>query len=240
MKRYLITGGSSGVGLALARLLVANGDHVTLVSRSVNTLLKTQEELSVAQCDVVADDLSIDPVETANRLIRLLTLNPVHGIFHGAGVEMIRPAYTAKPSHLDTAPLYGLMAIARSAHRILHTGGSIVAMSSVAAHRGSPALMLYSAGKAAVEAAVRSLAVELAPTFRVNAIAAGAFNSPMHERIWNGMGPAARAEYERTHPLGFGTAEDVAKAAAFLLMEEASRWITGTTLVVDGGYLARG
>lgn len=97
----------------------------------------------------------------------------------------------------------------------------------------------YSAAKAAVDGMMRSLAVELAPRgIRVNSIAAGAVETAMHGRLANTLPSAAMEAYEAKHLLGFGRPEDVASAAVFLL-SPAARWITGTTMVVDGGFTVR-
>jgi NAD(P)-dependent dehydrogenase (short-subunit alcohol dehydrogenase family) len=119
---------------------------------------------------------------------------------------------------------------------VMADGGSIVLMSSVAAHRGTAGMVAYSAGKGAIEAMVRSAAAELAPRrIRVNALAAGAFRSPMHDRITKRMPQAAQDAYSASHPLGFGSVEDVARAVLNLLDEP---WTTGTVRIVDGGYLS--
>ena len=85
----------------------------------------------------------------------------------------------------------------------------------------------------------RAAAMELAPRrIRVNSIRAGAFSSPMHERLTKNMSSPTLQEYESRHPLGFGTVEDIVESAIFLLSDK-SKWITGTALTVDGGYSAR-
>jgi NAD(P)-dependent dehydrogenase (short-subunit alcohol dehydrogenase family) len=118
-------------------------------------------------------------------------------------------------------------------------GGACVIMSSAAGLRGQSGMAAYSASKAAVDGLVRSLAVELAPRqIRVNSIAAGAVKTAMHERLMTTLPQVAMEAYEAKHLLGFGNAEDVAAAAVFLL-SPASCWITGTTMVVDGGYTVR-
>lgn len=118
-------------------------------------------------------------------------------------------------------------------------GGSILFMSSVAGASGQVGMSAYAAAKAGIEGLTRCLACELAPRgIRANALAAGAVETPMHNRIARGAGEAGLEAYRNSHLLGFGTPEDVAAAAVFLLGPD-SRWITGTTLVVDGGYQCR-
>jgi NAD(P)-dependent dehydrogenase (short-subunit alcohol dehydrogenase family) len=113
---------------------------------------------------------------------------------------------------------------------------SLVFMSSAAGLCGVAGMSIYSASKAAVDGAMRSLACELAPRgIRVNSIAAGAVKTEMHEETVRKLNEQEIKNYEQRHLLGFGSPEDVAYAAAFLL-SDAAAWITGTTMVVDGGY----
>jgi NAD(P)-dependent dehydrogenase (short-subunit alcohol dehydrogenase family) len=137
--------------------------------------------------------------------------------------------------------LYGSLGLARAAasRGVLNEGASLVFMSSVAGLRGTAGMVGYSVTKAAVDGMVRSLACELAPRqVRVNSIAAGAVQTEMHERLSRTLGEQALGDYERRHLLGFGTPEDISAAALFLLSDGA-RWITGTTMSVDGGYTAQ-
>jgi NAD(P)-dependent dehydrogenase (short-subunit alcohol dehydrogenase family) len=165
-------------------------------------------------------------------------------VFHGAGVELIKPARMTRQADLDNVlcgSLYAGFGIARavSQKNTMQDAGSVVLMSSVAGSTGQVGMTAYSAAKAAIEGLVRSLSCELAArTIRVNAIAAGAVETAMHARLTRGSGEAATAEYARSHLLGFGTADDVANAAVFLL-SGASRWITGSVMAVDGGYMVR-
>jgi NAD(P)-dependent dehydrogenase (short-subunit alcohol dehydrogenase family) len=97
----------------------------------------------------------------------------------------------------------------------------------------------YSAAKAGIDALVRSLACEMASRkIRVNSIVAGAVKTAMHDRLAQTNNDKAMTDYENNHLLGFGQINDVSNAAVFLLTPAAS-WITGTSLVVDGGYKVR-
>ena len=117
--------------------------------------------------------------------------------------------------------------------------GSIIFISSVMAHAGSAGAIAYSMSKAALEGIARPLALELAARrIRVNCIAPGFVRTPLLDETSKQWDDASRKAVEDLHPLGFGDPEDVANAVAFLVAD-TGRWITGSTLVVDGGYLAR-
>jgi NAD(P)-dependent dehydrogenase (short-subunit alcohol dehydrogenase family) len=119
---------------------------------------------------------------------------------------------------------------------LVKDGGSVILMSSVSAVRGTAGMSIYSASKGAIESLAQSAAIELAPRrIRVNAIRAGAFESPMHERIVARLTPEQYDAYCAKHPLGIGRAIDVAQMAVYL-MSDAGRWITGSSMCVDGGY----
>ena len=113
---------------------------------------------------------------------------------------------------------------------------SIVFMSSVASITGQKGMSLYSASRAALDGAVRSLACELAGNnIRVNSVISGAVETPMHAKLTGSLPQESIQDYENKHLLGFGQPNDIANAVLFLL-SDASKWITGSSLVVDGGY----
>jgi NAD(P)-dependent dehydrogenase (short-subunit alcohol dehydrogenase family) len=237
-KHILVTGASSGLGRHIAATLINSGAKVTILGRDERKLLESfPDHVEVLQ---VAPPYDIFDIRNAVRAAAK-DYGPINGMVHCAGAEVTVPLRMMRPDHFDLAMdamviASGLLAAAATPNVMDKSGASIVLMSSIAASRGTPSMSAYSAGKAAIEALARSAAVELAPRrVRVNCVAAGAFKSPMHLRVTELMSEGTLADYESMHPLGFGEIEDVADACLFLLR---SRWITGTTLVVDGGALA--
>lgn len=232
MKNYLITGASGGLGSAVQMALRGDGHDIVTIGR---------QGIGHIRFDFVSA-----PALEISKLIKDVVAErcvPFDGMVHCAGIEVVAPLRLTSDAQYRVAMMAAdsAFAILRAAASkgVMADGGSIVIMSSVAAHRGTAGMTAYSAGKAAIEAMVRCAAVELAPRgIRVNAIAAGAFRSPMHERILKRMPIDAHDAYEAAHPLGTGSVNDVRDAVLYLL-SEASRWTTGTTIVVDGGYLAR-
>lgn len=241
---YLVTGASSGLGRAAALAIAGAGARVIAGGRDAERLAATLDALPGS--DHVAAAHALDDADVcADWVAQLAELHgSLRGVFHAAGTELIRPARMTRQAQLDEtfgASLFAAFGIARAAARkgVMEDGASLVLMSSVAASTGQVGMTAYSAAKAGIEGLVRSLACELAPRrIRVNAIAAGAVRTAMHERLTRGSPDEAVAGYESSHLLGFGEPEDVAGAALFLL-SGASRWITGTALAVDGGYRVR-
>jgi NAD(P)-dependent dehydrogenase (short-subunit alcohol dehydrogenase family) len=238
-RRYAVTGASSGLGLHVAKALSERGASLVVFGRSAERLAAA--EFTDALMVTMPDQST--PSQWRAALITSTASGRIDGLIHCAGGVVIAPMrltpdrlYEEAMATVDIA--LGVMGAAASAG-VLADGGSVVLMSSVAAHRGAPAMSAYAGGKMAVEAIARVAAIELAPRrIRVNCVAAGAFESPMHDRVTGPMTQAMRDEYASSHPLGVGKIEDVAAAVLFLLSDQA-RWITGTTMVVDGGYLAR-
>ncbi len=167
---------------------------------------------------------------------------PLSGIFHSAGITSIKPVTLTKEKYIESVFVSSVKAALMLSRgfikKTVKAEGktSLVFMSSIAGIRGVRGLSIYSASKAAVDGAVRSLAVELADrNVRVNSIAAAGVESEMHTESLKNFSEEDLSSYKKKHIMGYGTGEDVAYAAAFLL-SDASKWITGTTMIVDGGY----
>jgi NAD(P)-dependent dehydrogenase (short-subunit alcohol dehydrogenase family) len=241
---YFITGASSGIGRAAALLLADCGARVIVNGRDKERLNETLFALKGSGHQAFLSELQTAD-QTNDCVTDLLkSIGPLNGVFHCAGVEMIRPVRMIKQAQLDEvlgSSLYAAFGMARAFSRksALVDGASLVFMSSVAGSTGQVGMAAYSAAKAGIDGMVRSLACELAPRqIRVNSIAAGAVYTAMHERLTKGSGEESTQVYSNAHLLGFGTPEDVAQAVVYLL-SPASRWVTGTTMFVDGGYMVR-
>ena len=243
-QRFLVTGASSGLGRAAAALIADCGGHVIGAGRNAERLRSAVSSLSGSGHFASVQDLVEGDGAAAWAKALSEEHGPLHGIFHAAGTELLRPIRMSKQAQFDEAfgsAFFAAAGLARAASQkgVMADGGSLVFMSSVAGSAGKVGMAAYSASRAAIEGMVRSLACEFAPRgIRVNAIAAGAVQTPMHDRITQGAAQEVVDAYASSHLLGFGTPSDIAQAAVYLL-GPAGRWITGTTMAVDGGYLCK-
>lgn len=244
-KHIVVTGASSGLGQAAAAYLATLGANLSLVGRDEVRLGATLSALAGggAHATFAAD---VGDFAAADALVQQIVTErgAIDGLFHSAGTSLVMSMRLTKQAQIDDlfgAAVMGALGMAKALSRknAMNNGGSLVFMSSVSAVRGRRGMVAYSAAKAATSGMVRALAVELADRrIRVNAITAGAVETVMHRSFVESVSDDLVAGYRDLHPLGFGQPEDVASAVAFLL-SDASRWITGIDLPVDGGYAAK-
>lgn len=242
-RRFLVTGASSGIGQATAFLLGRLGARVTLVGRDAERLAIAAAELPGTGHDTRTFDLSdIDAIPAW--LTDCAGSAPYAGIAHCAGIQALRPLRSSSAEFVEQTMRVNVASAIGIARGIRQKGvaarpASLVLVSSTAGMTGQAGNVVYSASKGALIAAARGIAMELVrDQIRVNAVAPALVRTPMSEksmRIWS---PEQLAAVQAVHPMGFGTAEDVANSIAFLLSDMA-RWITGTTMVIDGGYTAQ-
>lgn len=244
-KTVLVTGASSGIGRETAILLSHLQARVVLAARNPERLQAARDALSGTGHLVQTVDLSAS--EEIPKWLQSVAAQtgPIHGVVHAAGKQAAIPIRSASRVRIDDlvqTNLYSAIMLARGlAHKSCRPaeGASLVFLSSVVAFAGKPALSVYGATKAALVGLTKSLAIELAPDrVRVNCIAPGFVQTEMFEQARELMTDEQVRALEQQHPLGFGTPRDVANAAAFLLAD-TGRWITGSTLLVDGGFSAQ-
>jgi NAD(P)-dependent dehydrogenase (short-subunit alcohol dehydrogenase family) len=243
-RTILVTGASSGIGRGVARRLAQLGARLVLNGRRPEALEETRA--SLAGDGHVAAPAALEDLDMAATWLQDLAAlhGPFQGVVHCAGIQQAQPLKGLRQKHADETMrinvdvALGLIKGFRA--KGVHTDdGAIVLMASIMGLVGQPLQTLYSASKGAVIALTRSAALELAPEgLRINCLAPAIVETELVERLRARMTPEQFEAVRAAHPLGLGRVEDVADAAAFLLGGTA-RWITGTALVLDGGYSAR-
>jgi NAD(P)-dependent dehydrogenase (short-subunit alcohol dehydrogenase family) len=225
-------------------LIAQCGGRVIISGRNEARLNETFYSLEGIGHLISAVDL-VDADQTADWMKSVIKEHGIlSGVFHAAGMEFIRPIRMTKQAQLNDifgSSLFAAFGIARAASQknTIVDGGSLVFMSSVAGSTGQQGMTAYSAAKAGIDALVRSLSCEMAArNIRVNSIVAGAVKTAMHDRLSQTSNEDGMMDYEKSHLLGFGEIEDISNAVVYLL-STASRWITGTALVIDGGYMVK-
>jgi NAD(P)-dependent dehydrogenase (short-subunit alcohol dehydrogenase family) len=245
-RHYLVTGASSGIGKQTAILLHHLGAHLSLIDQDkvgldeLHMMFEPNGKTHTYVADL-AETVAIDRLVTEC----VAKGGALHGVVHCAGIQAIGPVRSLKIDTwrkifaINTEAALALSKGMASKKAYAGENGSIVFISSVMGSVGSAGAVPYSMSKAALEGMARSLALEFAPRrIRVNCVAPGFVNTPLLERTEKMWDEIEKRAVEAQHPLGFGQPEDIANAVAFLLAD-SGRWITGSVLVVDGGYLAR-
>jgi 3-oxoacyl-[acyl-carrier protein] reductase len=243
-KNLLITGASSGIGKVTAIRASQHGARVVLVGRRVDALRETFDSLEgTGHTSVEADLLNLEGIPAMVRE-GSLAMGGLDGLVHAAGTWGARPLRSIETdlisSTFDLNVTAAIMLLKGFRHKGVHrAGASVVLLSSAVGLVGQPGVSVYSASKGAVVALTKSLALELArEDIRVNCVCPGVVQTPMADDIANAIGHDAFERVAAQHPLGLGHAQDIANANLFLL-SSASRWVTGSALVVDGGYTAQ-
>src|SRR5216684_8634981 len=239
-KTALITGGNSGLGLATAKLFVAEGARVIITGRNQETLRAAAKELGPNALAVAADATDIAASEAAIRQ-GVEKFGKLDIVFANAGIPGATPVGGTQLAAFEQVIRTNLTAVfftVQSALPYLNDGASIILNGSVISVLGSPGYSAYAASKAGVRAMARVMVSELSPRgIRVNVVAPGAARTP----IWDRVAPTAEAfaaldkRISRTIPLGrLGEAEEVAKTVLFLASDDASN-VQGAEIFVDGG-----
>jgi NAD(P)-dependent dehydrogenase (short-subunit alcohol dehydrogenase family) len=242
-RRFLVTGASSGIGEATAILLGRLGGQVVLAGRDLDRLSQAMAAVPGTGHSVASFDLG-DTDAIPAWVAKLAADGPFHGLAHCAGLQTLRPLKSASAAFVEEMLRVNIgasLAIGRAIRQrnVAAKPASLVLISSTAGMTGQPGNVVYNATKGAIIAAVKGMALELVrDDIRVNAVAPALVRTPMSEKSMKIWSPEQLQAVLAIHPMGFGTADDVANAIVFLLSDMA-RWITGTTVVVDGGYTAQ-
>lgn len=240
-KTALITGGTTGIGFATAKLLLSQGARVAITGVDPARLAAARESLGRG---TVAIEANVRSDAALQRLAERVgaELGGLDVLFANAGVAFATPLAETDEARFDElmdVNVKGVFFTLKHCLPLVRRGGSIVLNTSWLDEVGTPGLSVLSASKAAVRSFARTLAAELAPRgIRVNAVSPGAIATPIHGKT--GMTPQALAEFSEQLtsriPLGrFGEADEVAAAVAFLASDD-SRYMLGSEVVVDGGF----
>jgi 3-oxoacyl-[acyl-carrier protein] reductase len=236
-KVALITGGSRGIGYGVAEALVARGDRVAITGRNEDSLKEAVEQLGSDRAiyiagkahdeahQAVAVERTMEAFGRVDFLINNAGTNPVFGPIADLDLGVARKVF-------ETNVISALGFAQKTWHAWQkENGGAIVNVASVAGIAPSPFIAAYGVSKAALINLTQQLAHEFAPKVRVNAIAPAVVKTKFAQALYEGREEEAAASY----PLArLGVPSDIGGAAAFLTSEQ-SDWVTGQTLVVDGG-----
>ena len=239
----LITGASRGIGLGIATRLVAEGARVCITARNAEPLEQAVAELGGPEHAIAVagkgDDLehqvaavaaTVDAFGTVDHLVNNTGINPVHGPLIDIDLAAAQKIFAVN--------VLSALSWSQQTYRAVmkDRGGSIVNVASVAGIKPAPGIGFYGASKAMLIHLTEELAVELGPSIRVNAVAPAVVKTTFAKALYEGR----EDEVASTYPLKrLGEPADIASAVAFLLSEDAS-WVTGRTLVLDGGLTMTG
>ena len=238
----IVTGASRGIGFAIAQRLVAAGSKVCITGRNPTALDTAVKDLGGPDVAIGVAGKGDDPDHRAAAVDTVLgAFGPVTTLINNIGIN---PAYGplrtldlgAARKMLDVNVLGSLGWVQEALRGGLADGGAIVNIASVSGVRPAPGIAFYGVTKAALIHLTEELAVELAPDVRVNAVAPAVIKTRFATALYEGREEQVAA----TYPLRrLGVPEDVAGAVAFLCSRDAA-WITGQTLVIDGGVTLTG
>jgi NAD(P)-dependent dehydrogenase (short-subunit alcohol dehydrogenase family) len=238
-KVAIVTGGGSGIGLAIAEKFVANNIRTIIIGRDEKKLIKAKEALGEL-CFPIAADLS-DLTSIPKLVERILNqFGKIDILVNNAGINLKKEFTEVNDEEFQKILLTNVTAVFALSrevvkHMLEKENGSIINISSMASQYGIPKVIAYTASKSAVEGMTRAMAVELSPKgIRVNCIAPGFIATDMSAKALNSDAERKQKVMSRT-PMGFmGDPADIANAALYLANGEAN-YVTGIVLPVDGG-----
>ncbi len=240
-KTILITGASAGIGFATAVLLDSLGANLVLHASKEESIKKLKTIFNSEQHLVFRADFS-SPYDIEKKFKEIALGIKFDGYVNCVGMRSRRPINLIKPSDVNqilTTNVTSFIEMVRliTKKKQFNPGLSIVSISSISSTVGGSGVTLYSASKAAVDAAIRCLAKELhIKSIRINSVISGQINTEAYEELMKSKTNQIDQVLERQY-LGLGEPEDVANVLLFLLSSK-SKFITGSSVSVDGGFLS--
>ena len=242
-KTILVTGASSGIGRQCAIDCSKMGAKVVAIGRNKERLESLMSEINIGNAYYSFDLQMLDGIkELVSNIVA--THGKLDGFIHAAGIEVTNPVKLT--SSEDYGSLFRVNCL--SAFEIvknlcgiktLNRGGSIILISSISGIIARNGLSAYAASKGALISAARVMATEMAPReVRVNTVSPGTILTPMMQKALDEMSEDDRKKRVEGFPLGLGKTTDISNACIYLL-SDASRWITGQNIIVDGGYTSK-
>ena len=243
-KKIIVTGASSGIGRQCAIDISRMGATVIMIARNNERLGQTLAQTEGNGNISISADLT--DFSALPNLVESITntVGKVDGLVNCAGISTTLPLKLMTAEKIDEffkANVYSAIGLTREVTKVRHMniGGSIIMFSSIMGCVGESGKSLYSMTKGALISAARSLACELAKRqIRVNCVSPGAILTPINEKLPHMADPEQRKLLEDKHLLGLGQTSDISSACIYLL-SDASRWVTGQNLIIDGGYTAK-
>ena len=239
-KIAVVTGGSSGMGLATAKRFVEEGmDHVFITGRRRKPLDGAVAEIGKKVTAVQGDVANLSDLDRLYETVKKHN-RKIDVIFANAGLAMLAPFGTVDEQFFDLhfdANVKGLFFSVQKGLPLMNDGGSIILNGSIADIKGFPAMSVYSATKAAVRSFARTWTNDLRERrIRVNVLSPGHIDTPIMESLQQGEALVQmKKQMENNIPLGrLGEPDEIARAVSFLASDDAS-YISGAELYVDGG-----
>jgi len=244
-KNIIVTGASSGIGKQCAITFSQLGANIILIARNRKRLEETFNRLNKGNHLYISQDIiEYDKLENA---INTVTekIGKISGFVHSAGTEMTLPLKSMTSSYyenmfaINVISGFELARIISKKKYLDENGASFVFISSVMGMLGQAGKIGYCSSKGALISGAKAMALEMASKhIRVNCIISGVVETEMSNKMFESLPKESKKSVIDMHPLGLGKPNDIAYACAYLL-SDAARWITGTNLIIDGGYSAR-
>lgn len=239
-KRILVTGASSGIGRACAVRAASLGASIIATGRRDTALQET-----ISNCEGAGHQIEVGDIADPEFIKKLVEKSgKIDGFVHAAGIGPMCPVGMLTQDHVESVMrtnYYSFLELMKYYSKNKYRNGklSVVAISSVSAESGWGGVVVYCGSKGALSSSVRALSMELAPRgIRVNAVCPSNIRTPLYESGASEMNDeVALKELLKQQPLGLGEPEQVAWPVCFLL-SDASSFVTGVNLPVDGGYLS--